>query len=85
MVATKNPPPLGVGSVKHNAIINTCKKYDIPVCDIYSNSGFDTSKPEHKEYTCDDDGDGAKDGVHPTTQGYERFYVPLIVAFLTSI
>lgn len=69
----------------HSAIIEVCNKYSIPVCDIYSLSEFDTSKTEYLQYTSDDNNDGIRDGVHPTTQGYEMFYVPLIEQTLKNL
>ncbi|MBQ4155291.1 MAG: hypothetical protein IJD90_00625, partial [Clostridia bacterium] len=69
----------------HTAILEVCKKYNIPVCDLYMASNFDTSKSEYLQYTSDDNNDGINDGVHPTTQGYQLFYIDKIVEFLKTL
>lgn len=69
----------------HNAIVDVCNKYSIPVCDLYNNSTFNTELTEYLPYTTDDNGTGTGAGVHPTTEGYKLFYVDKIANFLKSL
>lgn len=69
----------------HQAILDVCKKYSIPVCDLYSTSTFNTELSAYLPYTTDDDNSGTGDGVHPTTEGYKLFYVDKITSFLKSL
>lgn len=56
-----------------------CKTYNIPVVDIYSDSGLDTfDAVQRDKYTNDSYGWGRGDCTHPNAAGYEKFYVPLI-------
>ena len=64
----------------YNAIIKTCEKYSIPVCDLYKNSGLITAITELKDtYT-----DGA-DGLHPNDEGYKKYYVPKISGWMKQL
>lgn len=63
----------------YDAIINSCKKYAIPVIDLYKTSGFDTFFTSLKAYTHN------SDGLHPTETGYKRYYVDQITSFLNSL
>ena len=54
------------------AIVSICQKYNVPVIDCY-NSPFDYS------YTFKKNGVFPKgDKIHPTEEGYKRFYMPVI-------
>lgn len=60
----------------YEAITKMCNKYAIPVIDLYKNSGFDTYFTSLKSYTYNND------GVHPTEDGYKKYYVDKITSFL---
>ena len=56
-----------------------CKKWGVSLADIYTDSGLDTFKPEHRDlYTNDSYGWGKGDSTHPNATGYEKFYMPII-------
>ena len=63
----------------HDAILSVLKKYSIPVVDLFETSMMNTEIEEYLAYT------KANDGVHPTREGYELFYVPQIVSALEGI
>ena len=56
----------------HDAIVSVLEKYNITYVDLFETE-FDTSKEEYLQYTI------KNDGVHPTKEGYEKFFVPYIV------
>lgn len=64
----------------YNAIIETCNKYSIPVCDLYKNSGLITAINELKTSYTD-----SSDGLHPNALGYELYYVPKISAWMKTL
>lgn len=63
----------------HDAIVDVCKKYSIPYCDLFELSQFNTELDDYKKYT------KSSDGVHPSKDGYETFYYPHVVNWLKSI
>ena len=64
----------------YNAIIKTCEKYSIPVCDLYKNSGLITAITELKDTYTD-----RSDGLHPNDLGYKKYYVPKISSWLKTL
>lgn len=66
--------------------VEICKKWGVPVCDLYKESGLDTFLEEHRDlYTCDSYGWGHGDCTHPNALGYEKFYMPLIEKALKAL
>ncbi len=55
----------------HDAIVSVLKEYSINYVDLFETE-FDTAKEEYLFYTRNND------GVHPTKEGYEKFFVPYI-------
>ena len=50
-----------------------CKRWSIPIIDVYDCGGLNTYISEHKNtYT------NNSDGTHPNELGYNTFYIPLI-------
>ena len=64
----------------YKAIKIVLHKYSIPYIDLSKDSCFNTELPIYKQYTKNN-----YDGVHPTTIGYELFYVDKITTFLKSL
>ena len=64
----------------YQAIKIVLNKYSIPFIDLSTESCFNTELPIYKEYTQND-----HDGIHPTTIGYQLFYVDKITAFLKTL
>ena len=61
--------------------VEICKKWSVPVVDLYSECGLNTNLPGMVgAYTIAND-----DRTHPNTLGYELFYTPLIESKMKSI
>lgn len=57
----------------HDKSLQICKKWSIPVVDIYNESGLNTMLDYYKNtYTYN------SDGTHPNQLGYEKWYMPYI-------
>lgn len=63
----------------HDAVVNVCKKYSIPYCDLFEESHFNTELTTFRNYTKN------SDGVHPTKLGYELFYLPKVESWLKTL
>lgn len=63
----------------HDAILSVLRKYSIPCVDLFNTSMLNTEIPSHLIYTM------KNDGVHPTKEGYELFFVPQIVSMAERI
>ena len=58
--------------------IEMCEKWDVPVADIYHDSGMNTfDQTQFDTYI--------KDGSHPNELGYKTYYVPLIEAKMNEL
>ena len=67
----------------HDAIVEICKKYSIPYYDAYDNSGISPySSGQNFMYFKEFD---HNQNIHPTKEGYSRFYVPQLISLFTSI
>jgi lysophospholipase L1-like esterase len=55
----------------YNAIISVCARYGVPMIDISKDGRMCTNFAAIKAYTAN------SDGVHPTKEGYEIFYLPV--------
>ena len=55
----------------YDALISVCNLYGVPVIDLWNESGLITYFSEMKVFTKDND------GLHPTKEGYEEFYLPV--------
>lgn len=63
-----------------------CKKWSIPMVDLYNEGGMNTQIASMKQlYTIDTYATGLGDGTHPNVLGYERYYIPRIVSKMKSI
>ena len=57
----------------HDRSLETCKKWSIPVIDIYNESGLNTMLSYYRTtYTYN------SDGTHPNSYGYIQFYLPYV-------
>lgn len=54
--------------------VEICDKWSVGLVDIYNRSGLNTWMSAYHQYTY------KADKTHPTQEGYERFYIPLILA-----
>ena len=62
----------------HDTSVGICKKWSVPVVDLYEEGGLNTNI-SIMETTYTDT------GTHPTLEGYELFYVPMIEAKMKSL
>lgn len=63
-----------------------CRKWDVPVADIYEDSDMDTFIPEDRDkYTNDTYGWGKGDCTHPNESGYLEKYMPVIITALKEL
>ena len=76
----------------YHAAIKCCKKWGIPVCDLNISCppfGYLRSNPDTvfipNIYTEDTSTEGVGDGWHPNEQGYLKYYVPKIEAWLKTL
>ena len=65
------------------AMIQVCEKYSIPYYDAFAKSGLNGWNDSQKYFTMGSD--GTMDGVHPTAEGYKRYYVPQLIALFESM
>lgn len=63
----------------YQAIKNVCEKYSIPYLDLSKVSGLNTELQNYKKYTYN------SDGVHPTKDGYQIFYVNTIARWMENL
>ena len=63
----------------YQAIRDVCEKYSIPYLDLSKVSRLNTELQSYKTFTYN------SDGIHPTQQGYETFYVPLIEEWMKKL
>lgn len=62
-----------------------CEKWSVPIADIYNKGGLNTFIEEMHQYTYSSESQPTGDRTHPTQEGYELFYIPLIESTLKSI
>lgn len=81
------PPPNADGTQKlyFDKIKEVLNKYSIPVLDLYNKSGLNTGMDSFLKYTLATSANPNGDGVHPNEEGYRKFYVPKIEAWLKSL
>ena len=66
--------------------LEICKKWGVPVADIYKDSGMNTFLPEDRDrYTGDTYGWGRGDCTHPNEAGYLEKYMPVITEALKKL
>ena len=59
--------------------VEICKKWGVPVADIYKESDLNTFLSDHRDkYTADTYGWGTGDCTHPNAAGYLEKYMPII-------
>lgn len=81
------PPSNADGTQKlyFDKIKEVLNKYSIPVLDLYNKSGLNTGMDSFLKYTLATSANPNGDGVHPNEEGYRKFYVPKIEAWLKSL
>lgn len=62
-----------------------CRKWGVPIADIYHSGGLNTFIDEMHKYTKATTEQPTGDRTHPTQEGYELFYIPIIESVLKSI
>ena len=64
----------------HEKIVKACKKWSIPVVDLYEEGQLNTTINIHKEKYTD-----KSDSTHPNRLGYDLFYIPKIESKLKTL
>ena len=58
---------------------SVCLKWGVPVADLYGKGTLNTFLPQYGQYTHN------ADKAHPTREGYDLFYIPLIESVLKAV
>lgn len=66
----------------HDVCLAVCKKWSVPVLDMYENGGINLAIPQYKSIY---GASGGTDGTHPNGEGYRKFFVPRLRALLESL
>ncbi len=82
---TSPPNADGTQKLYFDKIKEVLNKYSIPVLDLYNESGLNTGMDSFLKYTLATSANSNGDGVHPNEEGYRKFYVPKIEAWLKSL
>ena len=70
---------------RQGACVDTCKKWSIPVIDIFNRGNLNTFLPEYHKFTNPTESQPNGDRTHPNELGYVTFYLPLIYETLYFI
>lgn len=62
-----------------NRAIDICNKWSVNVCDIFKKSGLNTNLTQMRPFT------NNSDRTHPTQEGYDKFYIPLLISSINEI
>ena len=65
--------------------VDICKKWSIPIIDIFNRGNLNTFLPEYHKFTNPTDSQPNGDRTHPNELGYNTFYLPLIYETLYFI
>ena len=82
---TSPPNADGTQKLYFDKIKEVLNKYSIPVLDLYNESGLNTGIDYFLRYTLATSTNPNGDGVHPNEEGYRKFYVPKIEAWLKAL
>lgn len=69
----------------HEKIVGICKKYAIPYYDAFKDSGLNAYDDVQNTNFLTSNSTGTPDGCHPNALGYEKYYVPQLIALFNSI
>ena len=65
--------------------VDICKKWSIPIIDIFNRGNLNTFLPEYHKFTSPTETQPNGDRTHPNELGYNTFYLPLIYKTLYFI
>lgn len=82
---TSPPNADGTQKLYFDKIKEVLNKYSIPVLDLYNESGLNTGIDSFLKYTLATSTNPNGDGIHPNEEGYRKFYVQKIEAWLKSL
>lgn len=69
----------------HEKLVGICKKYAIPFYDAFTDSGLNAYDDIQNTTFLTANSTGVGDGCHPNALGYEKYYVPQLIALFNSI
>ena len=70
---------------RQNKCVEVCKKWSIPIIDIFNRGNLNTFLREHHKFTNPTTSQPNGDRTHPNQLGYETYYIPLIEEVLNNI
>ena len=70
---------------RQGACVDTCKKWSIPIIDIFNRGNLNTFLSEYHKFTNPTESQPNGDRTHPNELGYNTFYLPLIYETLYFI
>jgi lysophospholipase L1-like esterase len=70
---------------RQGACVDTCKKWSVPVIDIFNRGNLNTFLGEYHKFTNPTESQPNGDRTHPNELGYTTFYLPLIYETLYFI
>ena len=66
--------------------VEICKKWNVPVADVYKDTDLNTFLADHRDkYTADTYNWGRGDSTHPNDLGYREKYMPLIESAIKKL
>ena len=65
--------------------VDACKKWSIPIIDIFNRGNLNTFLAEHYKFTNPTESQPNGDRTHPNELGYTTYYLPLIYETLSLI
>lgn len=68
-----------------DAMVKVCEKYSVPYYDAFSESGVNGWNTVQNNAFLTGNGAGTPDGIHPSTEGYKRYYVPQLLDLFRRI
>lgn len=68
-----------------DAMVQICEKYSIPYYDAFLESGLNGWNEAQNQAFLKANSAGTADGIHPTADGYRRYYVPQLLALFRRI
>lgn len=69
----------------HEKMVGICKKYAIPYYDAFENSGLNAYNDVQNINFLTSNERGIPDGCHPNSDGYDKYYVPQLIALFESV
>lgn len=85
-IGAHSMPTKGIGmQLKfRNSAMEVCRKWNVEMVDILTHSELNTNLSYYSKYTVVTPWGPLGDNVHPTKEGYEKFYLPYVIQKLVE-